>query len=451
MTGNSRGEAHPTRASLERFMSGEVSVDEGRLILSHLLSDCAVCRRITGPLAPFGRADLLPEDERSVDSTGPTSASSSVLLDRLRESQRAIEAERKEAPDRLAELEAQGQPHRLLLARNSSRFQTWGLAELLMSESFDRRHDDAEGTLHLAELAVEIADRLDPERYGDAAVYDLRARGWAMKGNAQRVRCDLREAGRSLARALKLLEQGSGDPLEEARVCEFFAALRSNQRRIDQAVRLQHRAMRLYRRAGHRERLGRAMVDLASYNALAGDRDHAIELVHKALDMVDAERDPRTVLAARHNLAVFLQESGRLREALVVLAQARSLYETLGDRRNLLKLRWLEASLARDVGEKRLAEEAFLDAYQGFVDDSPLAAAQVALELATLYLETGREAEVTAIVLAIEQVFRAHEIESDALTAWLILREAVERKRLHAAVLEDVGVRLRAVRDRSTR
>ena len=119
------------------------------------------------------------------------------------------------------------------------------------------------------------------------------------------------------------------------------------------------------------------MVDLASYNALAGDREFAIELVQKALEMVDAERDPRTVLAARHNLAVFLQESGRLREALAVLAQARSLYETLGDRRNLLRLRWLEGSLAEDVGEIALAEEAFLEVYHGFVDETPLAAAQV--------------------------------------------------------------------------
>ena len=320
-----------------------------------------------------------------------------------------------------------------------------------MEESFNGRHDDAPRTLQLAELGVEVTERLDAAVYTAAAVNDLRARAWAMKGNALRVLSDLRGAGRCLTRALKLLEQGSGDPLEEARVCEFFAALRSNQRRFDQAVRLQQRAMRLYRRSSHRERLGRAMVDLASYNALSGDRDLAIEMVQKALELIDGEHDPRTVLAARHNLAVFLQESGRLREALGVLMGARSLYETLGDRRNLLKLRWLEANLARDVGDRQLAEEAFEAVYHGFVDESPLLAAEVALELATLYLETGREAEVAAIVLAIEKVFRSHDVETDMLTSWLVLREAVDRKRLHGALIKDVATRLRALRESPAR
>ena len=444
------GEAHPDRASLERFMAGNASADERRSVLAHLLTDCAVCRAVTGPLTPFGRTALL-QDEEPGEEAGAAAGTTTALLARLRERQRAIEKERDEATGLLAELQAQEHAHRLLLVRNSARFRTWGLTELLIEESFRRRHDDARMTAQLAELAVEIAERVDGAVYGAASIFDLRARAWAMKGNALRVTSDLRESGRCLTRALKLLEEGSGDPLEEARVCEFFAALRSNQRRIDQAVRLQQRAMRLYRRAGHRERLGRAMVDLASYNSLAGDRDFAIELVQKALEMVDAERDPRTVLAARHNLAVFLQESGRLREALQVLAQARSLYETLGDRRNLLKLRWLEGNLAKDLGEIKLAEEAYLEVYQGFLEETPLVAAQVALELAVLYVDNGREAEVAPIVLTIEKVFRAQDVNEYAMTAWLVLREAVERNRLHAAVLKDVAARLRSVPDRPTR
>jgi len=447
------GEAHPDRASLERFMAGAASSDERRLVLTHLLTDCPVCREITGPLAPFGRTALLQPGDAPAESGEPeaVAATTSLLLTRLRDRQRAIEKEREEAPRLTAELEGQEQAHRLLLVRNSARFHNWGLTELLMEESFNSRHNDGHRTLQLAELAVEIAERVDGAVYGDSATNDLRARAWAMKGNALRVVSNLRESGRCLNRALKLLELGTGDPLEEARVCEFFAALRSNQRRIDQAVRLQQRAMRLYRRAGHRERLGRAMVDLASYNAIAGDREFAIELVQKALEMVDVDRDPRTVLAARHNLAVFLQESGRLREALEVLGQARSLYETLGDRRNLLRLRWLEGSLAKDLGEMKLAEQAFLEVYHGFVEETPLIAAQVALELALVYVETGREGEVAPIVLAMEKVFRAHEVEEHAVTAWLVLREAVERNRLHAAVLKDVAARLRSVSERPAR
>jgi tetratricopeptide (TPR) repeat protein len=269
-----------------------------------------------------------------------------------------------------------------------------------------------------------------------------------MQGNALRLGSDLRGANRCLTRALQLLEEGSGDPIEEARVCELFAALRSNQRRTTLAVRLQERALRLYRRAGQRERLGKAMVDLASYTSLAGDRDRAIQMVEKALDLVDAERDPHTVLAARHNLAVFLQEGGRLREALVVLAEARSLYETLGDRRNLLRLRWLGGRLSREIGELADAEEAFEEVYRSFSEDWPIAAALAALDLALVYLETGRVDEVPAIVLGVEAVFRAHDVEQEALAAWIVLREAVGRRGLREVVIKDVALRLERLRDR---
>ena len=240
-------------------------------------------------------------------------------------------------------------------------------------------------------------------------VHDIRARAWAVKGNALRLSADLRGATRCLNAALKLLEHGTGDPLEEARVCELFAVVRSNQRRIEQAVRLQERAMRLYRRAGHGDRLGKAMVDLASYNALAGDRQVAIELVTKALELIDAERDPHTALAGRHNLAVFLQEAGRRREALTVLTSARPLCEKLGDRSHVLRLRWLEGKLASEVGETKLAQDAYEEVYDGFVEYSPIDAALVSLDLALLYLENGRGAEVPAIMIAVETVFRSRE------------------------------------------
>ena len=443
----SRG-AHPDRESLERFMAGEATVSEGQRILSHLLSDCSECRRVTGPLAPFGRMSLDVDADSEPAAAVGVSEATAALIDRLKLREHAMEAEREQAAALVAELEDQAHPHRLLLVRNSARFRTWAVAELLVDESFRHRFDEVELTRELAELAVEVADRLDRGTYGAGAVNDLRARAWSMQGNALRLGSDLRGANRCLTRALQLLEEGSGDPIEEARVCELFAALRSNQRRTALAVRLQERALRLYRRAGQRERLGKAMVDLASYTSLAGDRDRAIQMVEKALDLVDAERDPHTVLAARHNLAVFLQEGGRLREAIVVLAGARSLYQTLGDRRNLLRLRWLEGRLSREIGELADAEEAFEEVYRSFSEDWPIAAALAALDLALVYLETGRVDEVPAIVLGVEAVFRAHDVEQEALAAWIVLREAVARQGLREVVIKDVALRLERLRDR---
>lgn len=383
-----------------------------------------------------------------VKSPDADQAASTRLLEVLREREQALAAERKAAPARLAELAPQDHAHRLLLVRNSARFATWGVAEQLIDESYRHRFHDTKRSLEFAELGVEAADRLDPEVYGSGPVHDIRARSWAVKGNALRLTADLRGASRCLNLSMKLLELGSGDPLEEARVCELFAVVRSNQRRIDQAVRYQERAMRLYRHAGHQDRLGKAMVDLASYNALAGDRQQAIELVQEALDLIDVERDPHTALAARHNLAVFLQECGRRREALSMLAAARVLCEQLGDRSHVLRLRWLEGKLASEVGETELAQDAYEEVYEGFVEYAPIDAALVALDLALLHLESGRVAEVPAIVIAVESVFRTQGVDREALAAWIVLREAVDRERLHDALIKHTAAILERERNR---
>jgi tetratricopeptide (TPR) repeat protein len=430
-------------------MAGKLSASEARGVISHLLTDCAVCREITGPLTPFGRAtDVVAAVNSSEQSTAAEHAASARLLKTLQRREQALTVERKEAPSRLAELASQDQPHRLLLVRNTARFSTWGVTEHLIEESYRHRFHDTKSSLDYAELGAEAADRLDVAAYGFGPVHDLRARAWAVKGNALRLSADLRGATRCLNAALKLLENGTGDPLEEARVCELFAVVRSNQRRIEQAVRLQERAMRLYRRAGHGDRLGKAMVDLASYNALAGDRQVAIELVTKALELIDADRDPHTALAGRHNLAVFLQEAGRRREALTVLSSARPLCEKLGDRSHVLRLRWLEGKLASEVGETKLAQDAYEEVYDGFVEYSPIDAALVSLDLALLYLENGRIAEVPAIMIAVETVFRSQEVHRDALAAWIVLREAVERKKLHDALIKHTARLLERERNR---
>ena len=434
-------------------MAGKLSATEARGVISHLLTDCAVCREITGPLTPFGRAtDVVAAVSSSEESTAAEHAASARLLETLQRREQALAVERKEAPSSPrrvgvtgpASSTPVGAQHRPLLDLGRCR-----AAHRRELPAPLPRYEELAGATPSWEPKLRIGwtSRL----YGLGPVHDLRARAWAVKGNALRLSADLRGATRCLNAALKLLEDGTGDPLEEARVCELFAVVRSNQRRIEQAVRLQERAMRLYRRAGHGDRLGKAMVDLASYNALAGDRQLAIELVTKALELIDAERDPHTALAGRHNLAVFLQEAGRRREALAVLTAARPLCEKLGDRSHVLRLRWLEGKLASEVGETKLAQDAYEEVYDGFVEYSPIDAALVALDLALLYLENGRVAEVPAIMIAVETVFRSQEVHRDALAAWIVLREAVERKQLHDALIKHTARLLERERERGAR
>jgi hypothetical protein len=111
-------------------------------------------------------------------------------------------------------------------------------------------------------------------------------------------------------------------------------------------------------------------------------------------------------------------------------------------------MRWLEGRLAREVGELEQAEQAFEEVYAGFVDYAPIDAALVALDLALLYVENGRVEEVPSVVVAVEGVLRTQEVSRGALAAWIVLREAVERKRLHDTLIKHTALLLERERNR---
>ena len=435
----SRSAGHPDPETLRRFMAGSLDAVATRQVVVHLLGNCETCRRVTAgaPGSPFVQSGGGDEP-----AAPPAAAGASELLRRLRAREQEMSREETQATALLAELEPLPQARRVLLVRNSARFRTWGLVERLLQESYASRFDDPTRTLDLADLAVVIAEGLGDE-HGVELRNDLLARAWALRGNACRIKSDLAGAERSFERASALLGDGTGDPLEEARVYELAAFLRSDQRRFDDAIRLQERAFRLYRRAGDVSKVGKSLFDQATFCGRAGDRERAIFLSRQALDHLDRERDTHLVLAASHNLVVYLQEEGRLREALELLGEAKSLYREQGDRMNLLRLVWLEGRLARELGDVAAAEESLRRAARGFIEaDVPLDAAMVALEVAGLLLEEGRAAEVRGLAARIQQVFASLGVAREAMAAWLLFLEAVEEDAVTRSLIDRVTSRL---------
>jgi hypothetical protein len=111
------------------------------------------------------------------------------------------------------------------------------LFEMLDLERLERpaggqqRHDRLEdrrrhGGREIGELALAVAERLDPRAHPLGIVADCRTAALAHLGDAQR-RCeDLAAAERSFAAAWRSLDEGSGDPLERANVMRMEALLR---------------------------------------------------------------------------------------------------------------------------------------------------------------------------------------------------------------------------------
>jgi hypothetical protein len=188
------------------------------------------------------------------------------LLSRLEAHFAVLAGEREAARGHLADLLALPAAQREIAARARAACQTLALAELLVERSTEAAPPAA---LELARLAVAVADRLEPARYGASLVHDLRARAWAQLAEARRLDGDLAGAAEALVVAEVLCEEGSADPLEEGHLLERRAALLADQGDAEAAAALLSLAAEIYESVADAPRSARARLTASELWALA--------------------------------------------------------------------------------------------------------------------------------------------------------------------------------------
>lgn len=352
--------------------------------------------------------------------------------------------EQAEAPALLAELLRHPAERREVLLRNSARFRTLSVCDLLLHASREEVQRDAVASEALARLALLLADLLDAERAGPRILADVRGRGWALVGNARRVLSDLRAAEEAFASGEAYLREGTGDRVELARLLAFKASLRRYQRRFAEASSLLRRSLSMALEVGDRQLAGEVMVARAIVCKQVGDPAEAIDLLRRAGEVIEAEAEPRLALAARHNLIELLVEEGRLLEAQALLARSRDLYRRHAELRVRLRLVWVEGRIARDLG--RLTEAAGLlgQVRQGFIEQGiGYDAAVVSLELAAVHARLGRTGEVRRLAEEMLPIFRSREVHREALAALIVFQQAAQSESATLDLVEEIAAYLR--------
>lgn len=420
---------HLSPDSLEHFALMPVS--ERRVLLRHVRE----CRRCSNEAARVWRL------AGSMAARKP--ATSHVNLDsvlaRVAEADAALRWERERAFVLFKEIEQHPQPRRQTIVRNSRRFWLWGFAELLLAKSRNGVFDDPAVALDLAELAVDVTQRVEVSHHGPALLADLRAQAFKALGNARRAVSDLRGAEEALLQAQEILASGSGDPLEFAQLDYCWGALRNLQRRFGEAIAHYDRAFAVYDRLGDTHEAARVLVGKAITVAKT-DPHESIRLQRLALPLIDGEREPRLLLAAMHNFAIDLVDTGHPEEALRMLDDLRPTYERMGERIVLMRLRWIEAQAAMAMGNSALAEQAYLEII-GVCEKRELHydRALASLELATLYAEQGRTAEIKKLALEMIPIFQALEIQRETTAALMLFRQAAETEAATLALIQHVA------------
>ena len=371
-----------------------------------------------GPGRPGDPADYGPAIERSEQK----------YLERASE----LHRERTEAPGLLADLLARNQERRMLLLANSSRYQTWGLLERMLDQSWECRGASRVQAKELVGLAIHLAPHLDTSYYQREIIEDLRARAWSYMANLRRLAADFDGAEEAVQIAYTHLKSGTREPLERALFLDLKASLRGAQGRSAEAQRLFQRAITIFLCHGDRHRAGKSLVSLSCILSNAGNAEEAIAVLHQSLPLIDPTQDERLLLFAWHNLIDYVVTLGRFIEAQGLYRKARPLYRKYVDDCEFGTRRlWLKGRIARGLGQHLDAEALLLAARERYLAEGiPYDAASVSLELAILYAEQKRTAELKQLAGEMLPIFTAWQIHREALAALMFLKQAVDAERL---------------------
>ena len=342
---------------LERFFLLQLSHEETRTLVRHLLTRCPQCLETAALVGQ--RCGMFTVDGDLAEPLPATDAVAGLLFGLLQEcedEQARRARERIQGAALLAEIEKLPLGERLSLIQKDARFHHRGLFDQMLEKSRESARNEPRSGIEIMSLALAILDLLPEDRYRPAILNDFRVAGLAALANAQRLAGFFEESKQSIERAWEHLEDGSGDPYEEANLLSIESSLWRDLGHLDRSVGIMDRVIQIYRQVGDDNRCARALIQKGATVGSA-EPERGIKILQDALAMLDVTQEPRLELCAWHNLALFLNDAGEPREALAILDMSRPLYQAFADRHTQLLLEWLEARIARSLDNLTEAEK----------------------------------------------------------------------------------------------
>lgn len=443
-------ESHLSADLLARWLDGEVDdLSLLRALLPHAVSLCAECSRAWDQ-ATAGRVPgqgLLAELQHSAQREGASSPEAiEKALTRLRSLKEEVfgKDSGESTEDLLEELLQLPRSERwAAVTSRPERYCRAPLALALLRRSRTVAPRDPEESEHLADLAADVVrhsrrGRRRPEqRRQQAVAADLFALASAMKGNARRLVGEYREAEVLFQEGHALLRQGSGDPLIFADLLGYQGSLYRDLHRLLEAEKVVRRAVRIYRRVGEDHQAGRALVKLATIREEQGRPEAAVRALKAALGLLSFDIEPHLEEVAYGNLALYVAEAGDAARGLKILEENPPRKEA--PRRSLLHWEWIEGRILAMLGQHGAAVSAFELVREGFSDlgDAPNAAVST-LELALLYVESGRSREVRDLAAEALPVLLTLDLSDQAVAALILFEQACQTEELSTELLRSL-------------
>jgi len=175
---------------------------------------------------------------------------------------------------------------------------------------------------------------------------------------------------------------------------------------------------------------GRIVLNQASTLEQMGQTERAIESLQRASQLIGRESEPRLAWVLSFNLATCLCALGRHAEASLLLPEVKELAREPGRQLDRVRILWLEGKIASGLGKLREALISLAQVRRLFFElKIPYDYALVTLELAALLLQTGHVSQLRRLAGEVLWIFDAEGVPAEALRALTIFRAAVERDR----------------------
>jgi transcriptional regulator with XRE-family HTH domain len=424
------------------FLSQEPDLAERALLSAKL---------VQAPLSTSGELAFLTQAEARLIRKA-TAIGGSEAVDVLRDGlTKAVQSERiRQDRDRAQalwrRLKKYSISERRILVEGADDYHEWALSVLLCFESERATANDPNEALGLAELALLVAEKLEgSERWR----FRLSGHAWIFIGNARRVANKISDANEAFGCGWHFWKAGEDSLgiLDEGYLYDLEASLRRDERCFESALELHEKALSLAKKG----RVGAILLSKALTLKEMGEYGQAVEVLRKASEVINAEREPRLFFALQFNLAVVLLLVGRPTEAIPLVRNVRALSRLARNTLDFFRGLWLEANLAGALGDRAKAVMLLEQVRRELLERSlPYDYALASLDLALVYREDRRYRDIKLLASDMVGLFKQHGIHREALGALILFQESLDAEYLTVAEVKRLQTYLERVQREPT-
>jgi tetratricopeptide (TPR) repeat protein len=418
-------EWHLSADLFRRFLDGRAKRDESKQIVRHLVRGCDECQALASRLVAES-GYWFPKGSFAASEEAYEGAFEAAFSFTTKE-ERRIAVERLLGWGQWAAVEPLLPEERRALVIGDRDYHHWGFYRALLDAAHSYGFTDPREGVNIVELALVVSELLSvAEVGGEEAATDMRAKGYAILGNARRLASDLPGARQAINEAWRLNEDGTGDPLERAQLISFDASYIRMMGEFETAEAALEEALRIYRAAGDRHMQGRTLIKMGDAIGYVNP-ERAILHLRRAVDLINPLREPRLELCAQLDLTHFLSDAGRPEEALALLDRTRPLYKQFPDHWMQLRLHWLEGRIARALGHLDEAAHIFRQVWEGFRErELHYDLVMASIDLVETCVVQGNHETAARLAADVYAVMKTWGLHRHALAAWLMLENALE-------------------------